>query len=247
MVPSLTETLIAAGVNVVGRTRFCIHPEEAIKGLPVVGGTKDINWDKVKNLQPDLLIFDQEENPRSFAEESSYPFIATHIQSCQDLPASMNLLAEKIQNSALKEIGARWEKVLSHKFDWNFQNVPGEILCLQRRQKNYSSLVYVIWKNPWMAAGAKTFIGSVLEQLGARNKNVFVVEKYPTFEIESFSKEDTYFLFSSEPYPFHKKNEDLKSIDIDGSIIDGEAYSWFGLRSLTFIESQTVGSINDVR
>ena len=85
LVPSITETLIEAGVEVVGRTRFCIHPAEKIKSISIVGGTKNIDWQKVEALKADALILDKEENPQSFANNSPIPYFAYHfedVESC---------------------------------------------------------------------------------------------------------------------------------------------------------------------
>lgn len=245
MVPSLTEMLIDAGVNVVGRTRFCIHPETEVVKIPVVGGTKDINWDKVNELSPDLLIFDREENPLSFAEESPFPFHATHVTSVHDLEKTCRELSELFQNEKLKEVAERWRLACKARYFWDFADIPGAITeinsSLQQKAKNSShitQLVYVIWRNPWMAAGQNTFIGSVLELLGAKGLNLFVSEKYPRFELSQLSLETCYFLFSSEPFPFAQKIGELEKLGVCGSVVDGESYSWFGIRTLQFLEKQ---------
>ena len=85
MVPSWTETLLKAGVNVVGRTRYCIHPPKLITNIPIVGGTKDVSWDLVEDLKPDLVLLDQEENPLEMAEECPVPYFATHVNSIESL------------------------------------------------------------------------------------------------------------------------------------------------------------------
>src|ERR1022692_4596445 len=85
MVPSWTETLIESGVNVVGRTRFCIHPKDQVKSIQAVGGTKDIDWDKVNGLKPNLVILDQEENPKSMADQCPFPILATHVTQISDV------------------------------------------------------------------------------------------------------------------------------------------------------------------
>ena len=66
LVPSWTETLICAGVDVVGRTRFCIHPEGKVGSIAALGGTKNLKSQELMNLKPDLIILDQEENPKEF-------------------------------------------------------------------------------------------------------------------------------------------------------------------------------------
>lgn len=81
MVPSWTETLLEAGrdaadFELVGRTRYCVHPADLAASITAVGGTKEINWDRVSELKPDLVIFDREENPKSMADRSPYPWLA---------------------------------------------------------------------------------------------------------------------------------------------------------------------------
>ena len=85
MVPSWTETLLYAGIQVVGRTRYCIHPADKVAQIPIVGGTKDIKWDLVQDLQADLVLLDREENPLEMAESSPIPFLATHVSSLREL------------------------------------------------------------------------------------------------------------------------------------------------------------------
>ncbi|MDX1672653.1 MAG: helical backbone metal receptor, partial [Balneolaceae bacterium] len=64
LVPSLTELVIDLGIGdrLVGRTRFCVHPEEVVKDIPIVGGTKSLNLDSVRELDPDYIIANKEEN-----------------------------------------------------------------------------------------------------------------------------------------------------------------------------------------
>ena len=66
LVPSLTETLFALGLTsdeVVGRTAWCIHPKNIVDDVMVIGGTKTPNLNKIRNLEPDLIVMDKEENP----------------------------------------------------------------------------------------------------------------------------------------------------------------------------------------
>jgi hypothetical protein len=114
LVPSWTETLIECGVNVVGRTRFCVHPSHVVEDIPVVGGTKDIEWEKVKQLEPDLVVMDKEENPKEFADECPYPYLATHIESIADVSTGLIHLSEKTDNQKLFNIAGRWQAISAH-------------------------------------------------------------------------------------------------------------------------------------
>ena len=64
LVPSVTEALFALGLGerVVGVTDWCVHPAQAVKDLPKVGGTKDADVDAVRGLAPDLVLANREEN-----------------------------------------------------------------------------------------------------------------------------------------------------------------------------------------
>ena len=237
MVPSWTEMLIECGIEVVGRTRFCIHPLQAVKQIPVVGGTKDIDWLKVQDLKADLLILDQEENPRSMSEQSPIPWIASHVTSVSSVEYQLEKLNEKLVNPKVAKLAQRWRQVAKQKRNWNWNQIPGELEVLRRDFPDYQKIVYVIWKNPWMRVATGSFISSVLESLGAEKYLMAAESKYPTFELSDFDPKETYFLFSSEPFPFRKQKQDLKNISLQASIVDGECFSWFGLRSLRFLET----------
>src|SRR5690606_21904852 len=112
MVPSWTETLLKAHVQVVGRTRFCIHPPKMITNIPIVGGTKDVSWDLVMDLKPDLVLLDQEENPLEMAEECPVPYLATHVSSLTALQSELARLGEHFENAALMELSVQCLDIL---------------------------------------------------------------------------------------------------------------------------------------
>jgi hypothetical protein len=234
MVPSWTETLLRAGIPVVGRTRFCVHPAELVKNIPIVGGTKEVNWDIVQDLKPDLVLLDKEENPLEMAEECPYPYFATHVHSLESLKTELRRLGDEFKNPQLILWSEQLRAILDRgPLHWNEENIPGLIeWVISPMRPGPRSVLYVIWKKPWMAVSRETFIGSVLAQLGAKVVD-FPEEKYPVIEVSDFH--DSLILFSSEPFPFHKKIEDLRAEGLAGAIVDGESYSWFGIRSLEFL------------
>jgi ABC-type Fe3+-hydroxamate transport system substrate-binding protein len=226
LVPSMTETLIEAGVEVVGRTRFCIHPSEKVKTIPIVGGTKNIDWIKVKALNADFLLLDKEENPKFFADESTLPYLTTHVEDVLSLVENLKHLGRELKNKSLKEYALRFEKLkakhipLDNFVDWIIS--PKDI---------NNDIEYMIWKDPLMAVGRNTFIGSVLNYLGYELPSYD--SKYP--KLSNLNKDKTY-LFSSEPYPFLKNKDWIKSCGVPSGLVDGESFSWFGVRSLKFLE-----------
>lgn len=219
-VPSLTETLIECGVDVVGRTRYCIHPTSA-KEIPVVGGTKNANWSKVYELNCDLVLFDREENTAEMAEECQLPYYATHVSDIKSLARELMTLGERLKNSALIKLARRAEAV--------------DALTPPSSPGSEKKVVYMIWKNPWMAVGPKTFIADVLAKTG---REIFPFEeKYPVVHLDDLKDKNIEVYFSSEPYPFLREQEQLSHLGFTHRFVDGEHFSWFGIRSLRYLES----------
>ncbi|MBO9668659.1 MAG: Fe3+-siderophores ABC transporter protein [Bdellovibrio sp.] len=235
MVPSWTETLLKAGVNVVGRTRYCIHPPKMITNIPIVGGTKDVAWDLVTDLKPDIVLLDEEENPLEMAEECPLPMLTTHVSSIETLQKELVKLGEYFENPTLMELAVDCLDILEKptpKFNQN--KIPGFMEWVKMPTQEYNKVVYLIWKKPWMAVSKETYIGSVLNKLGIQVVEFPEGEKYPVIELEDH--QDALCLFSSEPYPFAKKISDLKALGVEGAIVDGECFSWFGVRSIEFLK-----------
>lgn len=229
-VPSLTETLIEAGISVVGRTRFCIHPSAA-RAIPVVGGTKVGRWDKVQALKPDLVIFDREENTREMAESCGVPYVATHVTSVETLATELRKLSSTLSSPQLQGYAERAEALRQGSF-----KREGLYERLTTIPKSVDQVLYLIWRDPWMAVSADTFIGSVCEQVGLRLPRFD--SKYPQIRLEDYSPERTLLLFSSEPFPFRKHVDEIKALGFPAGLVDGECFSWFGLRAIRFLESQ---------
>lgn len=229
MVPSWTETLLEAGVEVVGRTRFCIHPPSRV---PRVGGTKDWKLPRLLSLKADLLVLDREENPLFMSMDSGLPIWASHVRSLSDVAMALWDLSLKLDCRVMCDWARRWEAVVAAPPCAGF---PGIVEWGRRPSSEVRSVVYVIWRDPWMAVGPETFIGSVLAKTGYP---VFGFgEKYPVVDFADFDRESTLLLFSSEPYPFLRKREGLAELGFPYAFVDGESFSWFGVRALRFLES----------
>lgn len=226
LVPSWTETLIEAGVDVVGRTRFCIHPADKIQKIASVGGTKNIDIEKIKILNPDLVLLDKEENTLEISEllsANGIPWTATHVVSIESCAHELKKMSELFQlNSKLLKMSDDYFKILESDF-----------LNLDMAASDFEKINYVVWNKPWMCVGRNTFIGDVLSRF---HIEVDLKDK-KYFEIAEEYLKNSYCLFSSEPYPFEKEIEELKKIGFRGQIINGESISWFGVRNLKFMKS----------
>lgn len=241
MVPSWTETLIACGVNVVGRTRYCIHPANLVADIAIVGGTKDVQWDKVSALAPDLVIFDKEENTREMAEHCPFPYFATHLSSVQQMPRALRLLAQQLNNQDLISLAARFQAVLGNPTPIQ----PTALPLLEHKDAVPHSVLnderpwlYLIWRKPYMTIGRHTYIFSVFAHLGLADKLIGLEPNYPVLGIEEIQQLNPVLLCSTEPYPFAKQLATTQQeLQQPAVLIDGEPMCWYGIRCLRYLES----------
>ncbi len=223
LVPSLTELLIDLGLykKVTGRTRFCIHPKEYVEKIPIIGGTKNPNIEKIRKINPDLIIANREENRKEDIDllKDEFTVIVTDIVTIEDALLSIYEIGK------LCGVEGKAEKLTSA-IQKEMENVPDE------PQLN---VAYLIWRNPWMAAGSETYINSVL--IHWKLKNIFSNRKrYPVIELNELGQIDPDYIFlSSEPFPFKAAHcEDVKKECASAKVIqvNGEWFSWYGSRML---------------
>src|SRR5690606_6735162 len=71
IVPSQTELLFDLGLEekIVGITKFCVHPYHFKATKTLVGGTKKVHYEKIRLLNPDIIIANKEENTQEIVEE----------------------------------------------------------------------------------------------------------------------------------------------------------------------------------
>ncbi len=238
LVPSLTETLVDCGVDVVGRTRFCVHPKQVVADIPVVGGTKDVSWELCEALKPDLVVMDREENTLPMAESCPYPYHATHVTSVDSIGGEMLSLGERLGSLPLQKLGKDWQK-LADMPDLDFRGwgeLPAILDRVGARTSGFKRIEYMIWCNPWMAVGRQTFIGSMLKKTGLAAYLPDHEKPYPELSESEAPDPETFYLFSSEPYPFGRHVDALTEAGFHGVLVDGEFYSWFGSRSFRLLK-----------
>jgi len=222
LVPSQTELLHDLGLSdeVVGITKFCIHPDKWFNAKTKVGGTKNINIDAIHSLKPDLIIANKEENLKSDIEilMQHYPVWISDIISLED----NNDMILKIGTLTSTKIKA---KEIVTNIQQNFNNLNTD----NRKIKT----AYLIWQNPFMVAGSDTFINTMMQAAGF--ENIFLDKKrYPEINIEEIKMNKCeLIILSSEPYPFKEKHlEAFQKLLPEVKIIlaDGELFSWYGSR-----------------
>jgi ABC-type Fe3+-hydroxamate transport system substrate-binding protein len=254
LVPSQTELLYTLGLDssspsfeVVGITKFCVHPPAWFRTKPRIGGTKDIRPEKIASLQPDLIIANKEENVREQIEAlaTRYPVWVSDIP---DLAAALTMIR------CLGDIVGRPQQahVLADQIQKDFATLPPFHISYTNpsspplppspvrpaRTTPSPRTAYLIWRTgkplSYMAAGHGTFIDDMLHRCGLTN--VVDQPRYPVTDPAALAAAGCeLILLSSEPYPFRDKHrEELQSLLPHATIrlVDGEMFSWYGSRLL---------------
>ena len=244
LVPSITELLfdMDLGVQVVGRTGFCVHPREALRSVPKLGGTKDVDIEALLALEPSHVIVNIDENTReTFAAlQGRVPHVlVTHPNGPRDNIPLYGLLGAGFGRE-------RCAHELIEKLELALARVARVASGLAPRH-----VLYLIWREPWMTVARDTYISNMLAVLGWRTVPAHSELRYPAFESEALAALGADLcLLSSEPYPFRDKHiAELKAL-LGGAtpvqLIDGEMVSWYGSRAIAGLEylADYAGALN---
>jgi ABC-type Fe3+-hydroxamate transport system substrate-binding protein len=229
LVPSQTELLYYLGLHTetVGITKFCVHPSDWFHNKKRIGGTKNPNLELIRELNPDLIIANKEENNKGDVEllANDFPVWVTDVKNINDTFGMIDDIGKLTQKTELSHILI---SKIQEKLKQRFNNTSS------RKLKG----VYLIWQNPYMTIGGDTYIHEMLNLAGI--ENVFEKEiRYPEIsDLTEIMKNAELILLSSEPYPFSEKHiNHLKMLFPDKKIllVDGEMFSWYGPRLLASI------------
>jgi ABC-type Fe3+-hydroxamate transport system substrate-binding protein len=217
LVPSATETLLALGVTPVACTRFCEQP-----GIPTVGGTKDPHVDEIVALAPDLVVVNDEENRLEDFTALQGAGLDVHSMSphsVADVGRVVTDLAARVGVDAPDGFG-----------------VPAWNDLVRQSTRAYRGRVAVlIWRRPWMLAGAFTYGSSLLQQLGWKNVLSPADDRYPQATLEQLrGLTPELVLLPDEPYPFKARHVDEISAGVPAArvrMVDGQDLFWWGIRT----------------
>ena len=223
--PSITESLIAFGLRdeLVGVTRYCIHPRDEVMGLTRVGGTKNPDLALIRTLAPDLVFVNAEENRREDAEAlaAEYPIDVSFPKRASEVPEILRHFGRRTGRSSEGESWAvRIEEALSL-----FPSFPAPV-----------RVAYLIWKDPFMTIGDETYIADLLRLGGGVNALGGKRQDYPAVsEGEIADSKPAILLLPDEPYRFREADRRFwssKLPDTDVRLVSGDDFSWHGVRTL---------------
>lgn len=235
LVPSLTELICDLGLSskLVGRTGFCVHPRAALKGVPKVGGTKDVDLAKVRALAPTHVLLNIDENEKPTAETLAQfvpQLIVTHPLAPLDNPALYRLLGGIFgREQAAEALCAQFRQAY-------------DALAQAARAWPRQRVLYLIWKDPWMTVSRDTYIARTLALAAWDTLPAKATARYPRVELDEALLQDADLVFlSSEPYRFRARHvAELQALPaMRGKTvapIDGEMTSWYGSRAIAGLD-----------
>jgi iron complex transport system substrate-binding protein len=228
LVPSQTELLHDLGLEdqIVGITKFCVHPYHYKSVKTIVGGTKQVKIEKIAALKPDIILCNKEENTKDIVE-ACQDICEVHVSELYTIEDTLELISY---------YGERFNKrtkanAINDKINYKLQDFKNFI-----KNQPTIKVAYFIWRNPWMVAGNNTFIDYILKM--NKFENIYAnLERYPEVDITKIQQEGDpeIVMLSSEPYPF--KDEHAFEIGRVAHhpktiFVDGEMFSWYGSRLL---------------
>lgn len=221
IVPSQTELLFDLGLDeeIIAVTKFCHHPAGRLKNRLKAGGTKNLDLDLIRNLKPDLIIGNKEENERGQIEILAREF-PVWMSDIGTLPGALDMIT-KVGALVNRETEA---KQLAGQIAKKFAELNSANQTLR--------VAYLIWQNPYMAVGQDTFINDMLQRCGLIN--VIDQSRYPEVTLPQLLEHaPDVIMLSSEPFPFKEKHAEALRQNLPKSkiiLVDGELFSWYGSR-----------------
>lgn len=229
LVPSITELLSDLGLaqEVIGITKFCVHPRQWLHEKVRIGGTKNIHVEEIIALSPDLVIANREENMQSQVEAiaNEIPVFLTDVTTIKD---ALQMIAEigaltgkdKRAHEMVNQVASQLSTRPTHPTNPTIPTTP---------------TIYLIWKDPYMSVGGDTFISHMMQAAGFQNV-LAGKKRYPQISINEINSSGAeVIMLSSEPYPFKQKHVNELSSLLPGKkiiLVDGEMFSWYGSRML---------------
>jgi len=228
--PSLTELVFALGRgrDLVGRTKFCVHPVGEVDAIETVGGTKNPKLERIFELAPDLVLLNEEENRREDALALDAAGVPCHVSFPRDVAAT----AEMVRSIGEALDRAEAARAIARSIDERAARVTAAARGLPEVRFGY-----LIWHEPWKGVGGDTFISAMLSLPGGNNVLSHRAERYPTIIPAELAAADPDVVFlSSEPFPFGPRHVDelaaVTGLQRDRlRLVDGEMLSWHGSRT----------------
>ena len=202
LVPSITETLFAFGCasRVVGVTNFCVEPAEALATRTAVGGTKTLDVDAIKALEPDLIIANAEENREEDIRQLVRGGLQTFVTFPRTVAAAINMMR---QIAEFTDSMNKAQPVLEEA-----EETLNEVKT-ESRARHRPRVFCPIWRRPWMTIGADTYMHDFITVCVGSNIFADRHDRYPRVELDETARRfPEVILLPDEPYHFMEKHKE---------------------------------------
>jgi ABC-type Fe3+-hydroxamate transport system substrate-binding protein len=243
--PSLTELVfdLGRGDDLVGITKFCVHPADRVGAVEKVGGTKDPKVERIVELEPDVVLLNREENRVEDAEA----FARAGVHCHESMPRTVAETADMVRS-----IAAELERVEAG--EAIARDIEERCARVRSTAEGQSSVrwAYLIWREPWMTVNADTFVHDLLAQAGGENVFAEGEVRYPEITLAELAQAaPDVVLLCTEPFPFAEQHiEELAAATgwpaARFRIADGEYLSWHGSRTPDGVD-YAAGLIDEAR
>ena len=222
LVPPITELLFDLGLGdrLVGRTKFCIHPKGKVDKVPSIGGVMGLNYHRIEESKPDLILASREENGKQEINEIA-KLLPVWVSDIRNLADALEMIQTIGTICGVEEKAKEMAEKIETEFE-KLSEIPEEVI----------NAVYLIWKNPLYTVGGNNFTNDMLKRAGIRNVFEDKKEAYPIVTGKEIrNRKPDYIFLPSEPYPF--KTNDVKEFHdkfpkVEIKQVDGEYFSWYG-------------------
>jgi ABC-type Fe3+-hydroxamate transport system substrate-binding protein len=232
LIPSTTELLCRLGLAdaLVGITVYCREPADLLRDKTRIGGEKDPDLERIRALEPDLVIANVEENVREHIDTLRGWGIPVHVTYPRTVAGAIAMIRElgEVTGAAARArvLADELEALLARPRESARGGIPVRVF-------------YAIWRGPYMTVGADTYIHDMLTVCGATNVFGDAAERYPTVTLDEMAaRGPEVILLPDEPFRFRRVHLDdfapYREVPAvrDGRIhlVDGKPFSWHGHR-----------------
>ncbi len=214
LVPSITEATASADrAALVGATEWCTHPADL--DVPRVRGTKNPDLTAIRELEPDVVLANKEENRELDVRRLRDSGVRVWVTDVETVPQGVEAL-ERVFDLALG-----WERPAwlgEARVRW-----CGDLPEVTRR------VAIPIWRDPWMVVGGRTFTGDLARRLGWQNVYEDSGDRYPHVELSALDAAGAdVVLLPDEPYTFAADDGPEAFERTPTELISGRLLTWYG-------------------
>lgn len=215
LVPSFTELMAQWGLagRLVGRTRYCVEPNWLRASVATVGGTKDPDLERIRDLKPDLVLMERMENTKETAEAlaaANIPMLVLDLKRVEDILGGWVQVGEVF---GVPDLAAERVKAVK--------------ALLKRPTKKAPRTLMLVWREPWIAVGTDVYLADMLRRTGYQPIGG---EGYPRLtDAELQALDPDVVLLPTDPFPWKPKHaKDVQALlpRAQVRILEGRAITW---------------------